>query len=707
MKKLIPILLAFSLLLGVLIPISASAEGGSELLFEEDFENESTFQTNLLAPNSTKIYNTVIEQADGNHAWQYQYNKEVVLTPELLGLSAADGEKYKNFTTLTVSFTLEHGEGNANGYFSIYGKDSTGTAKDLAVVTLGAETNSLVKLGTSSSGAKIGHGEKLNFTLIVTNDAGNMKVIAYVNGICTANVPFKNPPVFSEFTGFRVTSTSSAARWIFDNISIYTGNAVEEIPGLLSRVTPGNPDLDSAMMHAYRNDGSSDTGFTKSKTDPFVTVAGADENSYWNMSTGATLKMTAGTLFPVWKYFASDNAYANVSDHVTVSMDICSADASATGYLDLRVGNSSILKPYTVVSGQIKTVGGTMIPIAVSDAPLAETFTNFTFTVDYVENKIDYYKDGAFVVSDPITPAQSYYNGLWVNGKNLFIDNFTIDYGKPGINAASVSLGSDVKLNFTAALPASVPATATVTLNPGTADETVLDVSEKSNGMEKVYSVGLAPQCIGDTVRIDVKDAQNTVLFTKDYSVKEYCVAVLEGADTELSALVSDLLVYGAEAQKYTGYKADALVTADLSLTPSTYAKPTDVHKDSSKVGEDTAFLGANVMFDYANRILFRFRTDTLEGKTLWLKVGEGEETEISASAVAAVNDDYVYTTDDIKAINFASVFTVSIKDGDTVLASATYSITDYVISMDENAKIGDLVKALYNYGQSARAYAD
>ncbi len=703
MKKIVLLLLMSALLLGVLVPVTASAEGAEpELLFSEDFETESAFQTYLLSQNTDKSKLNLIDEENGNRYWLYQNKNGNILTPETLGLSDELAAKLLSATTLTVSFSFGHGEGDANGYFSVLGKDASEAAIEEAIFSMDTKAAASMKVNNVAL-TTIAHGEHKNLTFVITNNGGTLSVFVYINGICMTNRTLTT--VFPTFDGFKISSTSSSAKWKIDNLTIHSGNAVSADSRYFEKVFGDEyVDLDYGMIPAFTSTGATVSDYTGNKS-PFAIVDDGAGNSYWSMG-GVTLKSASAAKYPLWEFDTEKSALRNPSPYFTISIDFCAETADAEGSIELRSGKNTF-KPFTLASGAFVTAGGTSVPLKVSASPAASDFKNVTCCVDLLAKKITYYIDGIFLCTDAFTWAYDSFDGIWLSGTNLFVDNYSTYHGKSGLNSASVSLGSDVKLNFIAALPASVPATATVTLNPGTADETVLDVSEKSNGMEKVYSVGLAPQCMGDTVRIDVKDAQNTVLFTKDYSVKEYCVAVLEGAGTELSALVSDLLVYGAEAQKYTGYKADALVTADLSLTPSTYAKPTDVHKDSSKVGEDTAFLGANVMFDYANRILFRFRTDTLEGKTLWLKVGEGEETEISASAVAAVNADYVYTTDDIKAIDFASVFNVSIKDGDTVLASATYSITDYVISMDENAKIGDLVKALYNYGQSARAYAD
>ena len=148
-------------------------------------------------------------------------------------------------------------------------------------------------------------------------------------------------------------------------------------------------------------------------------------------------------------------------------------------------------------------------------------------------------------------------------------------------------------------------------------------------------------------------------------------------------------------------------MTAGLPLTPSDYTAPTaGVKASTDAVAEDgIAFLSANLYFDYANRLIFRFTAPSMEGLVVTLKVGDAEA--VTFTPVAEGEGVYRVTTDDILASQFGATFCAEIRTADgTVLATATYSVQDYVMSMDENPAIAALVKALYNYGKSADAYA-
>ncbi len=107
-----------------------------------------------------------------------------------------------------------------------------------------------------------------------------------------------------------------------------------------------------------------------------------------------------------------------------------------------------------------------------------------------------------------------------------------------------------------------------------TADgSTVLDTIPGASYVDGKYVVTtkpIAPKNLGDTVyfRVYAKLADGSYVYSNllSYSPKTYAMNILnKSEDVAMKALVVAMLNYGAEAQKYFGYKTEALVNADLN----------------------------------------------------------------------------------------------------------------------------------------------
>ena len=94
---------------------------------------------------------------------------------------------------------------------------------------------------------------------------------------------------------------------------------------------------------------------------------------------------------------------------------------------------------------------------------------------------------------------------------------------------------------------------------------------------------------------------------------------------------------------------------------------------------------------------------------TFKIKINGG--AEVAADYVTVNGNTVQVYTDAIAATNFDDVYTVTVYNGETAGATFDYSVKSYVyafqsaIGEDEDQVM--LVKALYNYGLSAKAYAD
>ena len=214
----------------------------------------------------------------------------------------------------------------------------------------------------------------------------------------------------------------------------------------------------------------------------------------------------------------------------------------------------------------------------------------------------------------------------------------------------------------------------------------------------------LPPQTMGDTITATLMWSGEVLAEMKDYSIKDYAEALLKDNDSSdvLKQLVSDMLHYGAAAQNYTGYKTDALVTADVEgIKTASAVDLTNVTTDLT-LSESTGtvkFTSAGVWFDYNNR--------------LYVKVNSTENASVVVRAneqdVVTLQEDNTFLTDGISATDFDKIYTFDLYEGDTLVQTLTYSVKSYVLSMQnsQNESMKALANALYAYGKSAEAYKE
>jgi hypothetical protein len=124
----------------------------------------------------------------------------------------------------------------------------------------------------------------------------------------------------------------------------------------------------------------------------------------------------------------------------------------------------------------------------------------------------------------------------------------------------------------------------------------------------------------------------------------------------------------------------DDYVSSDREI-PTTNVAPSD------------AFTGYTVTFGQMNYI--KIRVNLADGNTLYLG-----ETDITNELV-----DGIYKTAGIAPTDFDNVFNFTVKNGDETVATFALSVNDYISAKKDSESMGNLVKALYNYGVSAEIY--
>lgn len=203
---------------------------------------------------------------------------------------------------------------------------------------------------------------------------------------------------------------------------------------------------------------------------------------------------------------------------------------------------------------------------------------------------------------------------------------------------------------------------------------------------------GINPQCMGDSIRAKLYYNETEVTSHgcedgKEYSVEKNLLNLLakHPDDAALVALIKDTLAYGEAASAYKDHQ---------TMTGNTYTENSSNREiPDATVTPSGAFTGYTVVFGQVNFIKVSVALET--GYTLFL-----DGTDITTQLV-----DGIFKTDGIAPTNFDKKFTFEIKNGDTSVQTFAVSVNDYIGAQKDSATMGNLVKALYNYGVSAKVY--
>ena len=311
-----------------------------------------------------------------------------------------------------------------------------------------------------------------------------------------------------------------------------------------------------------------------------------------------------------------------------------------------------------------------------------------------------------------MTPAgeNPAYTTVTVNGDKLVVtikqvdglvlDKFEIEADKTAkIASASLTVEEDLTMNYFVELGKYYADGVSMkfTMN---GEETIVSGQRQTDGRYKFSFTDIAPQYMGDTIKAELMYNGEVIACKEEYSVKAYVQNKLVDADDKLKRLLSDLLYYGDEAQKFVGYKTDELVSTGVEgLLDKVTATPTDNFNLTTEQAEEypAYFKAAGVLFDNVNKLYVRV-AGSLENATIKVyKDGvEVNEYELTAST---------FYTDGIMATDFDAVFTFELRVNGELLQTLTYSVNSYAYAMKDDAKMASLVSALYNYGASAEAY--
>ncbi len=315
--------------------------------------------------------------------------------------------------------------------------------------------------------------------------------------------------------------------------------------------------------------------------------------------------------------------------------------------------------------------------------------------VIYVESNNNDRNDPLFT-SDWLNTYTAIYN---INKLYKDIDAYP-DYSVENkLTGANLEIGSSLTVNYFATVRDGI--TNPVLRVTRNSDVKLVEGVIQPDGTYKFAYKGINAQCMGDNIKAELLFGDALIAWQNDYSVKTYANNQYAETDSEaLKQLLNDMLIYGAAVQNYLGYKTDALATAGLDWTPVSkdYVVPTYTREATQVKDQPYRVSAVGLYISNVNKIYFKLGFNDVENVTITL-TKNGKEVDYM------LEGNLVYT-EEILATGYGDDFTLTIKNGETVVSTVSYDVNAYIFAKGEStAPVGDLVRAMNNYGMSAKAY--
>ena len=237
---------------------------------------------------------------------------------------------------------------------------------------------------------------------------------------------------------------------------------------------------------------------------------------------------------------------------------------------------------------------------------------------------------------------------------------------------------------------------------------------------------GINPQCMTDDYDLSLTKDGEVIWSYEDFSIVYFCnymyYLYLNGStfgltpaqDEALMDLLATTLYYGAAAQEYRNYKADATTAAyypDINLMGD-YGLGAGNYTESVKsVGENKkpdvgAFKTATLYL--ANDVKFQFRIDNLAGSALKLQMKDATGTLATTTLEETVGEQVILSDLKIKATEFGKAFSAVLLTGEEEVQTVVYSVNSYLnfAKTSSNPLLATLASDMAYYGNAAVAYA-
>ena len=390
---------------------------------------------------------------------------------------------------------------------------------------------------------------------------------------------------------------------------------------------------------------------------------------------------------------------ANTDSTVTIESGNYTVGGDANGQ-----GNSTV---YVMSNGKAIIKGGTFS---------SEAAYNGKYYVLNLQNKSTgsfQVSGGTFINYDPAT-GDDHLGGTFVasgyvsykSAEDAETETYTV--GVKVIKSVRATLGSDITMKFT--LPSN-SYTVSVTLMVNGKEQTILLENPESSGKYNyIYQfTGLTPQMLDREFTITAYDKNGILRDSYTYSMLEYCNDLLaqDSVTSETKQVVAELLNYGAAAQKYVGADSSKLQDA---IKQSKITLLTDEPQGKvSTTGTEQIVAGATVNFSNVNKIVFAITPENyakLDSYTITIN-----DIAVEKSAWVLSGDYYMWYSDGIKATEFGKPCKLVVTNGSETVQTIEISVNAYCSAVYKMSGVPEalknLVKATYNYGAAAKAYAE
>lgn len=307
-----------------------------------------------------------------------------------------------------------------------------------------------------------------------------------------------------------------------------------------------------------------------------------------------------------------------------------------------------------------------------------------------------------------------------VCGQTMGFDDFerpATDASQLQILGASLRINEDIDVLFVTEIPNEYQNPYMVFTMNG--EKTwVTDFMVDAQGRCYFEFTDVNPDHMGDEITAVLhatKDGEEFTDIVENYSVRQYCVNQLKryAGDEKLVVLLSDLLYYGAAAQKYTGYRTDALVTDGLELTCGSYAIDTTRDVTLSGIRSSAAdWKGASLVLRSSTVLRFTFKAASIDGLQVQVTLNGKTKTFSKEDFIAdsSSTDTWSVEYTGIMATEFDDDATaVFLKDGAQTGQTISYAVNTYisrVSAKNTDSRLPELLQALFNYGMSAARYS-
>ena len=276
--------------------------------------------------------------------------------------------------------------------------------------------------------------------------------------------------------------------------------------------------------------------------------------------------------------------------------------------------------------------------------------------------------------------------------------------GSTQIVSQQLSLGDDLTMRFDVAVDSQYQDSTVISVTVANETPAIYNVAEMTagdNGYYQVYAELAAAQ-MTDTIAVNVYSGE-TVLTEGTYSIRDYCVYLLEGNYTDATKqMVKEVLNYGAAAQTYFLYNTDNLANDQYEIE-TTAQIPTDI-EDMSISGKVSGISCYGMSLVFRNKVAIRYyftAPDGVEGYTF-------TANEVQQEVNSKEDNLYYVEVADINPQEMDQIVELAVSDG-TDTMTVCYSPLHYMARMSQkdttSAELKDLLTAMYSYHLEAQEF--